>query len=457
MSGVALLPEICLPPLGPPIPPSPSFPPSLPPSLPPQYSGVNTAEGLKSGAVLYRLTGSAFAVQSTYDRMFLLDTYHGAPSGVIFADETMADSMPSHGSELCLVVESMLSFNVIHEILGDASFAERAEVAAYNALPGTWTADMWAHQYLQQANAIDATHHDDHIWLADGPDATTFGRGPNYPCCTSNGPQGWPRFVTRMVHASPDGGLALSLLGPVSATVGPVTLNVSTLYPFGDDLDITLAGTPSGFPFYVRIPSWATAATLTVDGGAAQSVGTSNGTMHRVTFAAGGTHTLHLALNPDIRYDSVGVLYNGAIAVRRGALLYGLTLDEQYNVTNTYNTSDPNHPTCEDFEILQTTSTWNVALVFDPTDPAGPSKYFTFAQAGGPNATYPFDHSAPPLSITAQVREVNSWGIQTNAAAPPPNSPACSAAGACGTPFTATLYPYGMTHIRMSVLPWTPQ
>jgi hypothetical protein len=32
--------------------------------------------------------------------------------------------------------------------------------------------------HLQEANAIDATHHDDHIWLADGPDATTFGRVP---------------------------------------------------------------------------------------------------------------------------------------------------------------------------------------------------------------------------------------------------------------------------------------
>jgi hypothetical protein len=44
-------------------------------------------------------------------------------------------------------------------------------------------------------------------------------------------------------------------------------------------------------------------------------------------------------------------------------------------------------------------------------------------------------------------------------AGPPPASPACGALaadGACGPPFPVTLVPYGMTHLRMSVLPWTP-
>jgi hypothetical protein len=142
---------------------------------------VNTGEGLKSGAVLWRMTGSPFARASSLSRIELLERYHGAPTGVIQADETLAGSMPSHGTELCAVVESMLSLNVMHENLGDASYADRAERIAYNALPGTWSSDMWGHQYLQQANAVNALHQDDHIWLADGPDATTFGLGEYAP------------------------------------------------------------------------------------------------------------------------------------------------------------------------------------------------------------------------------------------------------------------------------------
>ena len=139
--------------------------------------GVNSAQSLKSGAVVFRMSGSRSAAQSSFDRLAMLDRFHGAPTGTFQADETLSDSMPSHGTELCAVVESIFSLNVVHEIQGDASFADRAERIAYNALPGTWSSDGWGHQYLQQANAVNALHQDDHIWLADGPDATTFGLG----------------------------------------------------------------------------------------------------------------------------------------------------------------------------------------------------------------------------------------------------------------------------------------
>lgn len=50
--------------------------------------------------------------------------------------------------------------------------AERAEKIGYNALPATLTPDMWAHQYLQQANEMNAIPSDDHVWQSDGPNAT---------------------------------------------------------------------------------------------------------------------------------------------------------------------------------------------------------------------------------------------------------------------------------------------
>jgi len=421
--------------------------------------GVNTAQGLKSGAVIYRMSGSMIAYNSSYTRLQMLDYYHGAPTATFMADETLSDSTPSHMTELCAVVESMFSLNVIHEYQGDALFAERAEKISYNALPGTWSSDMWTHQYLQAPNSYEATHEDDHIWLADGPDATTFGLAPNYPCCTANGPQGWPRLVPRMVHLTPDNGIALSILGPLTADIplsgNTVGVNVTTNYPFDDYLDITLTNTPASMPFYIRVPSWATAATLSINGGTATPIGSANGTMYRVIIS-GATCTLHIELNPEIYVDSVGLLYNGAITIHRGALVYGMHLHEVYNITASHNTTVPSHPILNDFEILPTTSIWNVALVFDPSDPAGPSKYFTFQRTGSVNATQPFDHANPPLQITANAREVFGWSTNLNAPTAPPTSPACSQANSCGTPFQVTFYPYGMTHIRMSVLPWSP-
>jgi hypothetical protein len=66
-----------------------------------------------------------------------LDTYHGAPSGVVQADEHLAGFEPSHGTELCGVVEAMFSYEISADIIGDPIFFERAEQIAYNALPAT--------------------------------------------------------------------------------------------------------------------------------------------------------------------------------------------------------------------------------------------------------------------------------------------------------------------------------
>ena len=66
----------------------------------------------------------------------------------------------------------MFSYETLFSIQGDPMFAEHAERLTYNALPATITADMWAHQYLQQPNEMNAIHCDDHVWAHDGPDST---------------------------------------------------------------------------------------------------------------------------------------------------------------------------------------------------------------------------------------------------------------------------------------------
>ena len=76
------------------------------------------------------------------------------------------------GAELCTVVETMFSFEMLFHVIGDPKFAERAEQLTYNALPATITSDMWAHQYLQQSNQMQAVDTDSHVWGSDGPNAT---------------------------------------------------------------------------------------------------------------------------------------------------------------------------------------------------------------------------------------------------------------------------------------------
>ena len=266
-----------------------------------------------------------------------------------------------------------------------------------------------------------------------------------------------------MLHSSPDGGVAVSSLGPVSASLpNGVFLNVSGEYPFEDDVTVTLSGlSGSGIPLYIRIPSWATNATISVDGGAPVSVGEFNGTMYKVSYTSSSSAvSVVLSTNPTVRLVP---WFNGAMAVYRGALLYSLRLDETFVVTN----EAPLDSRAKDYIVTTTgcdlspqqpqcTAPFNVALVVD--DPTNPGAGFTF-QRTGDVPQVPFAAGlwgASNLELTANVRSVASWGIELNEAAPPPSSPVnCDDAAACGPIYTATFVPYGATHLRMSELPWT--
>jgi hypothetical protein len=133
---------------------------------------VNNAMAAKGGAVSWRAGLDPNGNVSSWQRDAILTQYHGSPSGVFFADECLAGRMPSKATETCVVVEQIFSLNIVHEIQGDAFFAERAETIAYNALPSIGTKDLWSRVYLQQANEVFAGHASPHVWNTDGDDAT---------------------------------------------------------------------------------------------------------------------------------------------------------------------------------------------------------------------------------------------------------------------------------------------
>ena len=262
--------------------------------------------------------------------------------------------------------------------------AVRIRIAlAHTPLPprrrASLASDMWARVYLQQNNEPISVIQNNHVWISDGPDAIIYALEANYgalrvlwsvslrqvacmaairrralvvrgpclvsrprphlptpvtaACCTSNFNFGWPRFIQKMIHVAPDGGAAISMLGPATATFPTgATLSVDTEYPFGDTLTITMTNRPAGMPLYVRIPKWATAATVAVNGGAPTPVGAAAAnTMFAVPLggATGPTLTVVLDTAPAIRVDR---WYNGAVAVHRGALVYALQLSEVFGV-----------------------------------------------------------------------------------------------------------------------------
>eukprot|EP01052_Picozoa_sp_SAG31_P034637 SAG31_NODE_4075_length_3612_cov_2.080843_2_plen_408_part_00 len=129
--------------------------------------GVNNAQATKGPAVWRRQNHNvSYCAEARY-RLDMQDKYHGQPNGMFAADECFAGRMLSRGTELCTVVEQLHSLRMSFQSCGDLYFLDKAERIVFNALPGTLGPTQWHHQYLQQANEINALYNRsdrDHIW-----------------------------------------------------------------------------------------------------------------------------------------------------------------------------------------------------------------------------------------------------------------------------------------------------
>lgn len=392
---------------------------------------VNNAQGFKSAAVYYRYNSSATFEGHTMPelsmrRMQHMDAKYGIPSGMFNGDELLPEPgyerHPSRGIELCGVVEAMFSYNTMFSIHGEPAFADRAERIAYNALPATWASpkggDMWAHQYLQAVNEINAIKAIPKIWTHDNEYSETYGLEPNYGCCTANFNQGWPKFANMIVYSSQDGGAAVGIYAPASAKLQDgTTIDIDTEYPFGDRATITVQATKD-MSVYLRIPNWADRAT--VNGNA-----TSNGTMWSGKAKEGETKFV-VEFNPSVRLEEWD---NGAVSVHRGQLMYSLPVTPNYTVYAHHYGTD----TMSNDYYLYPQTAWQYALDVDPLDVEDSITFAAhdsqdFSQPG----VAPFNHSGWPTTLSATVRSLPSWGLDKNSAAVPPTSPACKAARSLG-------------------------
>ena len=82
-------------------------------------------------------------------------TLHGLPMGTFSADEDLHGNLPTQGTELCAVVESMFSLEEIIAITGDTHYMDALERIAFNALPTQTTDDYNNKQYFQVANQVE--------------------------------------------------------------------------------------------------------------------------------------------------------------------------------------------------------------------------------------------------------------------------------------------------------------
>jgi hypothetical protein len=388
----------------------------------PNWHNVNVAQSFREPATYYMLSKDSADLTATYNVHHLIrNTFGQVPGGMFGADENarMGYIDPRQGTETCGFVEQMASDEILLQITGDPFWAEHCEEVTFNSYPAAFMPDLKSLRYITSPNhtVSDSKNHHPGIdnrgpFLAMNPFSSR--------CCQHNHGQGWPYFIERLILATPDGGIAAALYGACRATVKvangkTVEIFEETAYPFEESIRFRLKTSAKvTFPLYLRIPSWAHAPTLVLNGA---EVGEKpvNGKYVRIEreWRDGDEVVLNLPMKLT---QTVWHVNQDSRSIHYGPLTLSLKIKERYEKVSSVETAihdskwqagaDPAQ--WPSYEIYPE-SDWNYALVIDDSLPL--EENIEVIKTAWPSDDYPFAADSVPIEFRAKGKKLIGWGI----------------------------------------------
>lgn len=419
---------------------------------------VNNAMAIKYPGLWFQQSGDERYKNAVAEGIRKYDKNHGQAGGRFSGDEHLSGRSPDRGTELCSVVEYMFSLEELYAIFGDNNLADRLELLTFNALPGTTTPDMWAHQYDQQSNQVLVSVAKRN-WSSNGEYSNIYGLMPTYGCCLANMHQGWPKFTANLWMATNDNGLIAVAYSPctVKAKVGKeneIIINEETEYPFRGEIKLTVhSERPVRFPLYLRIPGWANKTEISYKGRTLEGKAGSTVKLYE-KWKDGDMIIIDIPMN--LRFER---RYNNSLSLLRGPLYFSLRIGKEYKSVK-LNYDNFSYKGSVDWEI-QPQSPWNYGLMFDESNltrgfnvTENPVEKYPFTDKGdmiwtADSGKYVIWGKDAAVVITARGIRIPEWTMKDNSADIPPLSPVKTN----GNPEIINLVPYGCARLRITEFP----
>lgn len=406
---------------------------------------VNLAQGIKEPVVYWQHHPEPRYLLAVKKALADIKSFHGQPQGMYGGDEPMHGRDPTQGIELCSIVELMFSLETMLAITGDLDFADHLELIAFNALPAQTTPDYTARQYFQSANQVLVTRARRNFYEEDnhGGNDLCFGLLTGYPCCTCNMHQGWPKFVQNLWFATSEGGLAALVYAPseVVWTVGdgiPVRIVEETSYPFEETVRFRFAPkSPVAFPFQLRIPEWASSATVRINSELEPAQAQERLITLERTWKSGDL--VEVAFDAKVR---ISRWHENAAAVERGPIVYALRIEEDWRFVRSADQWG-------DFWEVRPKTPWNYGLLEAAVN--DPATGFHFSRKE-PMPEFPWSLDSAPIQIEAEGKPIPEWQLYNHRSGPLPHS-GPQRHLARQTAKRIVLLPYGCTRLRITEFP----
>ncbi len=302
---------------------------------------------------------------------------------------------------------------------GDPFWAEHCEEVAFNSYPASVMPDFKSLRYITSPNhtVSDSKNHHPGIdnrgpFLAMNPFSSR--------CCQHNHGQGWPYFIEHLVMATSDNGIAAAIYGACEAKVKvaggkAVEIIEETNYPFEESIRFRIK--TSGkvtFPFYFRVPTWASDPSVTINGKtAAEKLAIGKYVCIEREWKNGDEIVLNVPMKLS---QSVWHANLDSRSIHYGPLTFSLKIKEEYKEVSSVETAigdskwqknaDPSK--WLSYEIYPG-SDWNYGLVIDDSVPLEDN--FEVVKKVWSSDNFPFTVGNAPIEIKAKGKKLAQWKI----------------------------------------------
>lgn len=422
--------------------------------------GVTYNEVCKIAAIMYKHTGKEIykkAAINAFDKLYrdqmLVDGVHSS-SEYLNGNE---DSLASH--ETCDVSDFSWAVGYLYMITKDSKYGDWIEDAVFNAGLGSVDDDFKGQQYFSCPNQVISDDVSNHNKFYRGADWMSYAPKEFLCCCAGNVHRFMPNYLARAWMTDDNNGVYATLYGPsvFKTNIDGQELNITenTDYPFEHQVKFKIdCKEPVAFVLYLRLPEWAKAVTITVNGNKMICPNVNGFLALKRTFSSQDIVEVCFATEVKLIENARG------ISVKYGPLLYALPIKEKVVIEGLRELNNPEFP----HYSLYPESKWNYGLDMSRKD--------EIIVHDKKSEKEPWRTGCGGTELEIPVREVTNWKLRNIRNGRRRRSPRgylkyeigheCKFTPVVrenidekykGKPETVKLVPYGTTRLRIAIFP----